>query len=240
MTSDVNNKWYPYFKVIPAFYSLRDADKIPKMICNYLLDAPQNGYTPKDDNDYPRCRFWKYLYYDGSDPLSENLPSISEKMSVLFDPTKPECPPTEKGYRLIPQIYVKQAQTTAQTVVYVYPGRTVPSNEEMKISLGITFMIWTHYTEEANTKTDVYARSFAIEQAIIEALHGVNMAGIGTFSMSKAKHPDCGSDVIFDGNTDIGRRLTMALELATEEPRDTTAWENMPPLTADGVLRTPW
>ena len=214
---DVNSPWFPYIKVQEGYYDLSDTVTLPRKICDYLIDAPQGAYAPADNNKNPRVRLWKYLYYDTPEPLNNVLPNIREKMSVVFNPEQPETPPTDKGYRLIPQIYVPQAQLSGQTRLYVYLGRTVPLNDENRIAIAITFRIWTHYTYESNTKTDEYSRAFAIEQALIQALHGVNMAGVGTFSFSKFLHPDCGSNVMFDGQTNVGRELTIALQVNTTE-----------------------
>ena len=173
--TDTNSQWFPYRKVQGTYYDLKNTVDLPRRICDYLIDAPSKGYTPQDNNNFARCRMWKYLYYDGAKPLNNPLPTIQQKMSVVFDPEQPENPPTDKGYRLIPQIYVKQAQDDAQTRIYVYMGRTVPTTDEFAIALAVKFFIWTHYAYEANTKSDEYSRCFAIEQALIEALHGVNM-----------------------------------------------------------------
>lgn len=237
MTIDVKSPWYPYQKSQESFYTLAGSVDLPRKICDYLIDAPKGDYTPIDDNTYPRVRLWKYLYYDGERPLDNPLPTIAEKMSVVFNPKFYETPPTEKGFRLIPQIFVKEAQTKAQTRVMCYMGRTMPSNDDLSVSLAVTFSIWTNYTYELNTKTDEYSRSFAIEQALIEALHGVNMDGVGTFYFSRFKHPDCGSRVIFDGDTNVGRELTIALDLATEVPKGAGIVENMPFLDAEKKIR---
>lgn len=234
---DTTSQWYPYLKVQPSYFDLSESVDLPRKICDYLIDAPANNYTPKDNNKNSRCRLWKYLYYDGSNPLVQPLPTIEQKMSVVFNPEEPTVPPTTKGYRLIPQVYVKQEQEIAQTRIMCYLGRTIPSNDEYKLSLSVVFSIWTHYAYEANTKTDAYSRIFAMEQALIEAFHGVNMDGIGTFYFNRAKHPDCGSRVIYDGKTNIGRELTIALEIATTEPRGQTQFNNMPFITADGSIR---
>lgn len=230
------NPWYPYGRVQDSYYSLSGAEMIPRKICDYLIDPPVDGYKAPDNNDYPRCRLWKYLFYDSSKPLEKPLPTIKEKMSVLFDPNKPESPPTDKGYRLIPQAFVKQAQTNAQTRIQVFMGRTIPSNNEFTMSVAVTFYIWTHYTYELNTKADQYSRAFAIEQALVEAFHGVNMEGVGTFFFSKSKHPDCGSDVIFDGDTNVGRKLTMALEISTVAEQDFSESDNMQMLPGGGMI----
>lgn len=203
------------------------------MICDYLIDAPQGDYEPADDNSYSRCRFWKYLYHDGAKPLSKPLPTLSEKMSVVFNPEKP----TEGvGYRLIPQIWVKQSQTDAQTRVYVYCGREVP-NDNYKLAMSIHFMIWSNYTYETNTKAEAYSRTLAIEQALIEAFVGVNMTGVGVFGYNKKVHPDCGSRPIYDGDTNVGRELIIGLELATTALNEPNDFNNLPPLTSDGKIR---
>lgn len=232
---DITSPYYPYFKVQDAFIDLSDTVDLPRKICDYLLDAPKGNYKPIDDNKYPRCRLWKYLYFDTAKPLDKKLPTIKEKMSLLFNPAKPDEPPTDKGYRLIPQIYTKQSQTEAQSRIYVYMGRTVPSGDgEFKVAIAVKFLIFTHYTYELNTKTDEYSRCFAIEQALIEAFHGVNMAGVGTFSFSKRVHPECGSREMFDGNTNVGRELTLALEIATNAENGMTDFDNMPDM-GDGL-----
>lgn len=225
---DINSPWYPYQKVQESYYDLKNAVEIPRKICDYLIDAPQGDYIPQDNNDHCRVRLWKYLYYDEAKPLSKKLPTIKQKMEVLFNPNKPTDPPNEdKGYRLIPQIYVGQAQTKAQTRLFVYLGRMIPSNDEFKIYISVKFLIWTHYAYELNTKAEAYSRALAIEQALIEALHGVNMTGVGTFFTSRSKHPDCGSNVLFDDNQNVGRELTIALEIATTTPNSIGTTFNM-------------
>lgn len=235
--ADLYSQWYPYHKVQESYFDLHDAVSIPRKICDYLIDAPDGEYNPQDNNKNSRCRLWKYLYYDGAKPLQEPLPTIQQKMSVVFDATRPENPPTEKGYRLIPQVYTKQAQEQAQTRINVYMGRTIPSQDEFKISLSIVFFIWSHYRYESNTQSDEYSRAFAIEQAIIESLHGVNMAGIGTFYFSKTKHPDCGSRAMYDGNTNVGRELTIALEIATTAPQSSGDFNNQPMFDGNPNIR---
>lgn len=232
---DVLSPTYPYLKVQENYYNLSDTVSLPRKICDYLIDAPQRGYTPPDNNDYPRCRLWKYLYYDGAKPLEQPLPTIQQKMSVVFNPDDPQNPPTEKGYRLIPQIFVKQSQENAQTRINVYLGRTVPMDDEFRIALSVHFRIWTHYTYEGNTRSDEYSRAFAIEQALIEAFHGVNMDGIGTFFFSKFKHPDCGSGVMYDGETNVGRELTIALEIATTVPQGFGEVVNKPVISGSNI-----
>ena len=235
---DTESKYFPYGKVQNSFYDLSQMPTLPKQICDYLLDAPNplRGYTPKDDNTYPRCRLWKYLYYDAETPLENALPTIQQKLSVYFDPKNPENPPTDKGYRLIPQSFVKPAQTDGQTTLRFYIGRMVPVNE-FSACIAVNFLIWTHYQYEANMQTNELSRLAGIEQALVEALHGVNMTGVGTFFFDRKKHPECGSEPLYDGNTNIGRRVTLALEIATTESRSTSPFDNMPFMSPDGSVR---
>lgn len=220
-----DNPFYPYQKVYGGFYDLSSTVDIPSKIMDYICDMPDgNGYAPVDDNMRARVRLWKYLYHDGAQPLSKALPTSEEKKSVLFNPEEPENAPTGKGYRLFPQRWVKQSQTAAQTRIYVYMGRTIAEND-INIQLSVAFDIWSHYTEEANTKeTDAYSRVFAIEQCIIEAFHGVNMAGVGSFYFDRTQHADCGSTPIVDDNSNVGRHLVLGLQVSSETRNNTSAY----------------
>lgn len=209
-----NSQWYPYNKVYEGYFDLSDTDEIPRKIMDYILDMPDgNGYTPKDDNKYARCRLWKYLYYDGARPTDNPLPTPKQKKEVLFNPDMAEQPPTEKGYRLIPQIYIKPAQENAQTRIYVYMGRDI-AESDFKIQSSVVFDIWTNYTQESNSKlNEAYSRVGAIQQCLIQAFHGVNMAGVGTFYFNRSKHPDCGTELLSDKDSNVGRRLVLGLEI---------------------------
>lgn len=213
---DVTSKFYPYEKIYKGYSDLSESLLIPKKIANYLLDLPDGHYTPIDDNTYPRTRLWKYLYYDGEQPLKNPLPTAKQKKSVLFDPDEPTKPSDPaKGFRLIPEIFIKPAQTDAQTRIYFYMGSSVPDND-FRIQMSVVFRIWTHYTEENNTRmSTAYSRVSAIEQALFESLHGVNMAGVGAFYFNRAKHSSCRSTPIADGNTNVGRELVMGIEVAS-------------------------
>lgn len=234
---NTTSQWFPYLNTQESYINMEQAPKIPRMVCDYLLDAPNKalGYAPTDDNSKSRVRFWKYLYYDEAKPLSHDLPTIKQKMSVVFNPDKAENPSTPKGYRLFPQFWAKQSQTTAQTRVYVFTGRTVP-NDEFSATMAVHFRILTHYTYEANTKTDEYNRTLALEQSLIEAFNGVNMTGVGTFMYSKRCHPDCGSKLVYDDETNIGREVVFGLQLATTKNNDVTQDDNRPLLGKNVTL----
>ena len=213
-----NSPYYPYNKVYEGFFNLSSTLDIPRKVMDYILDMPDGYYTPKDDNNLPRCMLWKLLYYDEEHPENQALPTPQQKKSVLFDPDMPTKPPTDKGYRLFPQIYVKQAQTEAQTRIYCYMGRTI-ATDDFSVQLSVVFDIWTNYRQEANTKAaELYSRVYAIEQSILSALHGVHMDGVGSFYFNRAKHGDCGSTPMTDRDGNIGRSLVMGLEVKSETP----------------------
>lgn len=226
---NINSPFYPYEKVFTSYLNLAETQTLLRQICDYLIDAPQGDYTPQDNNEFARCRMWKYLYYDCERPLSQPLPNIKDKMSVLFNPAQPEEPPTDKGYRLIPQIYIEPSQEIAQTRLMFTTGRTVPSDNPFKACLSIVFYIWTNQSYETNTKDGGLSRSQSIELALIDAFNGLNMQGIGTFFFDRRKHADCGSAVIYDGQTNVGRKVTMALEIATFENKQPDT-DDLPPL----------
>ena len=218
LRANPNSPYYPYNKVYEGFFNLSSTLDIPRKVMDYILDMPDGYYTPKDYNNLPRCMLWKLLYYDEEHPENQALPTPQQKKSVLFDPDMPTKPPTDKGYRLFPQIYVKQAQTEAQTRIYCYMGRTI-ATDDFSVQLSVVFDIWTNYRQEANTKAaDLYSRVYAIEQSILAAFHGVHMDGVGSFYFNRAKHGDCGSTPMTDRDGNIGRSLVMGLEVKSETP----------------------
>ena len=224
-----NSQWYPYIKVYEGFYDLSQTVDIPRKIMDYLLDMPDGYYTPQDDKAKARTRLWKYLYYDESHPENQPLPAPQQKMSVLFDPDEPTKPPTDKGYRLIPQLFIKPSQTDAQNRIYVYMGRKI-ATDVFEVQLSAVFALWTHYAIGRKTKAaEAYSRVFAIEQAIIEAFHGVHMAGVGSFYFNRAKHSDCGSTTMTDRDSNVGRRLVLGLSVKSETPNGNIA-DNADPI----------
>ena len=107
-----DSPYYPYEKTGGGFLTFAGAEFIPKKIINYLMDMPDsNGYQPVDDNNRPRVRLMKYLWYDGAKPLEQPLPTPQEKMSMLFNGDEPVVNTDEQkqkhphGYRLFPQTF---------------------------------------------------------------------------------------------------------------------------------------
>ena len=157
------------------------------------------------------------MYYDGPHPDEQPLPTPQQKMEVLFNPDFPTEPPNEaKGYRLFPQMFVKPAQTDAQTRLYVSMGRTIATSD-LEVQLSVVFEVWTHYTEESNSKVnEAYSRCLTITQALIEALHGINISGVGSFYFNRSKHADCTDQPFTDKETNIGRRLIMGITVGSD------------------------
>lgn len=214
---DFTSPYYPYEKVNSGYNSFKGAEQIPYKVLMYLLDLPdKNGYIPADDNNRPRVRFMKYVWYDGANPLAERLPSETDKLSILFNGNEPTLNTDEqkkahpKGYRLYSQEFWGQSQIDAQTTVKCYLGRVIPINP-FKASIGIRFEILCNVNNETNTRTNAYARSYNIEQCIVEALNGVNITGVGTLDFSRAAHSDNGSNPIADEGTNVGREVRMSV-----------------------------
>lgn len=192
-----NNPYYPYEKP-NAFNTLRGAELIPYKLLTYLMDLPDKyGYQPVDDNSRPRVRLMKYLWYDEPNPLALPLPTPEEKMSMLYNgelaaiTTEEDKERHPKGYRLMAQIYTKPSEMDARILLKCYMAREIPRSDN-KTVLGVDFSIVMNYALDNIMKTPVYSRSFAIHQCLIEALHGVDMAGVGTIHYSKPIHGDSG------------------------------------------------
>lgn len=213
-----DSPYYPYEKVQIGFNTFSGAEKIPYKIISYLMDLPDaNGYQPTDDNSRPRVRLMKYLWHDGANPLAQPLPTVEQKLSLLYNGDNPVLNTDElkkahpKGYRIFPQVLWYQSQRDAQSTLKVYMDRTVAIND-FKAALGVTFEIMTNTHTDSNTRTDAYSRVYDMEQCVLEALHGVNIAGVGTMEFARAAHGDAGSVSIYDtSGTNVGREVHMSL-----------------------------
>ena len=209
---DFRSPYYPYQKVI-ASNTLKGAELIPYKILTYLMDLPDsNGYTPTDDNEYPRTRLKKWLWYDTPRPLSETMPTAQEVRSMLFDPDEPDINSDEmkakhpKGYRLFAQRMVNQSVLDAKTILKVYPGRILDT-DDFRTIIGMQAEIWCNTTNLTNTRTTAYDRCFNIEQCLREALAGVDIAGVGTMRFSRQDSSYNGSEVLYTDTEISGRML---------------------------------
>jgi len=215
--ADFSSPFYPYEKVQTGFSTFRGAENIPLQIVKYLMDLPDSdGYTPSDNNDRPRVRLMKYLWYDGVNPLGNALPTPVQKQSMLFDGDNPVLDTTAlqqkhpQGYRIYPQEFWGQTQTEAKTTLKCYIGRVVPVSP-YSAYIGLHFEILVNVNQANTMRTTAYNKAYAIEQCILEALNGVNINGIGVVEFNRAGYVDCGSRYVSDEGTNVGRELKLAL-----------------------------
>lgn len=200
---------YPY-EHIQQYNRFQGAEEIPRQVINYLMDMPLPGYTPPDSDEYPRARLMKYLYYDTEYPLRQPLPTPAQKLDILFDASLPTHPDNKrKLYRIFPQQYIAQAQTLAATTLYVHMGQSIAKGSNLT-ELSVVFEIMTNVNYESNAG-NVASRTWAMECALLEALNGVNLNGIGTFYFDRTQHPSCGSWDIGDRGTNVGRQVVIGL-----------------------------
>lgn len=209
---------YPYRRV-QNYFQFGNAAEIPFRVMRYLMDLPSAGYTPPDDNDYPRARLKKYLYWDEPRPLSKPLPTTEQMKAILYDPARPDEPPEAvKGFRLFPQSLVTQAQTQGQTILRCYMGPVYPYSANRMTSYEaqatVCFEVLTSTALEANVGTTVTSRSFAMMCAVVDALNGVNIEGIGTFYFDRTQDTYCGSMPINDESSNVGHRFYLGVTLA--------------------------
>lgn len=207
--ADVKSAYYPYER-LQDYTTIPRIETLLKKITDYLLDFPSAGYTPPDDNEYPRCRLNKMLFYDGESPLENPLPTPQEKMALVFDPSSPDVPPTEKGYRVYPMIYPTQAQPNGQTTLKIFMS-WAKATTSYRIDQAITFEILTNTAYEGNTQHNALSRTYAMACDIIRALNGVNMDGVGTFYFDRRQHSDCEIEPIADKAQNVGYRVTMGV-----------------------------
>lgn len=220
-TADFSSPFYPYEKVQTGYNTMRGSELIPYKILMYLLDLPDaNGYTPADDNERPRVRLAKYLWYDGPNPLANALPTPAEKLSMVYNGDEPNLNTREqseathpKGYRVYPQVFWGESERDAQTTLKCYIGR-IYSTTPFVTNISLEFDILVSTKQENTTRTDAYSRAYNIEQCIVEALHGVNITGIGVIHNDRMSHGDNSSRPTWDEGTHIGRKLIMSLQWA--------------------------
>ena len=219
--ADFTSPYYPYHRIISS-NQLKGAELIPYKILMYLMDLPDAaGYTPPDNNDYPRCRLKKYLWYDHPNPLSKPLPTAQQVRSMLFDPQNPDINTDEdkathpKGYRLFAQRVVNQSILDAKTLIKIYPGRILDDNDFHTV-IGLQAEIWCNYALTTNTKTTAYDRTFDIEQCLREALAGVDIAGVGTIRFSRQGGSYNGSEILYTDSLQCGRMLYFSTNWADD------------------------
>lgn len=208
INKDIKSKYFPYQKVYTQNAELKSVNQFTYNILTYLMDLPMPhlGYAPIDDNDYPRTRLIKYLYYDDNKPLSHALPTPQEKIALRYNPEKTDSRDMpEKGYRLFLQNQWTEKQLDAQTILKITVGAGMSSMTTDKTIRQIYFTVLTNGKYENNVGSTT--RSWQIVQAIIESLNGVNMQDMcGGFTYVK-DYP------IEDNHQNVGRQLIMQAEM---------------------------
>lgn len=228
---DFNSPYYPYEKVSTGFSTMKGAENIPYQILMYLLDlSDKNGYVPVDDNSRPRVRLMKYVYYDEPNPLAQPLPTDAQKLSLVYNGRNAMIDGDEdrqnhpKSYRIYPQQYEEPSQILAKTMLRCYMAREIPRND-FKVTIGLDFQITVNYALDNLNAGPVYSRSYAIHQCLVEALHGVNINGIGTVYYSKIHHGDSGATLYHDEGTNIYRDTFFSIDWQeTTVPEFVTEW----------------
>ena len=181
---------------------------------------PTPTHQPFTDNRCPRTRISKYLYNDAQRPLDQPIPTVQQKLSLFFDPEKPADAPSDKGYRIFPQIAITEAQENAQTRLYAFMG-FVDATNDFTSDISLCFRILCNTSYDTNTKDSALSRSWAIAQAIVEALSGVNIDGVGTFYFNRRKNAECAIRYITDDQHNVGYQLVMGLTIMGDK-RDNT------------------
>lgn len=209
---------YPYRRVY-NYFQFGNVDEIQKKVLFYLMDLPSAGYTPPDDNDYPRTRLKKLLYWDDPKPLEKALPTAAQMRSIYFDPGLPDKPAdAAKGYRIFPQPLVTQAQTQGQTILRCYMGPVYPYSgnrmSSFEVQATVCFEALSNTSLESNSRTDALSRTYSMMCAVVDALNGVNIDGVGSFYFDRTQNTYCGAMPINDESTNVGYRFYLGLTLA--------------------------
>lgn len=218
--ADVNSAYYPYRRVYD-YTDLPRANELFSKVTKYLIDLPDARYTPKDDNRLPRCRLNKLLYWDTEDPLNMPLPTPEQKLSIVFDPQRPDKPKdAERQYRILPFIYPGQSiEYIGRTSLKIYPGYTRPSSN-YRIDMCVNFEILTNNALENNVYRNVLSRTYDIAVDIIAALNGVDMDGVGGWYFDRRQNTGCTLDQIYDKSQNVGYLLVMGLAIMGGEGAD--------------------
>ena len=212
--------WYEPYKRLVGYVTLPNADELLRKVLYYLIDMPTPTHQPFTDNRCPRTRISKYLYNDGQRPLDQPIPTVQQKLSLFFDPEKPADAPSDKGYRIFPQIAITEAQENAQTRLYAFMG-FVDATNDFTSDISLCFRILCNTSYDTNTKDSALSRSWGIAQAIVEALSGVNIEGVGTFYFNRRKNAECAIRYITDDQHNVGYQLVMGLTIMGDK-RDNT------------------
>ncbi len=204
--------WYEPYQRLVGYVTLPNAEETLRKVVYYLLDMPTATHTPFTDNRCPRVRIAKYIYNDLPRPLDSEVPTTEQKLSIIFNPANPANPPTDKGFRVFPQIASTEAQEDAQTRLYAFMGFVDPTNSYTS-DISIVFRILCNTSYDTNTKDGALSRSWGIAQAIVEALSGVNIDGVGPFYFDRRRNSECSIRYITDDQHNVGYQVVIGLSI---------------------------
>lgn len=213
-----DSPYYPFRKAVTA-PTLAGSESLPYILTKYLCDTADSQYTPPSDNSYPRARLKKLLYWDCAKPLEQPLPTDEQIKSIRFNPLLPANPPDkERGYRIFSQEFAQQAQYDAQTRLHVYLGSTNPATNTQILGhkgyiyrTQIIFKILSNYALESNTEMISGSRTWDIVQAVVEAINGVNFAGISPLQVQSITKID-------DERVNLGFKIYSLIDFSGEYP----------------------
>ena len=117
-------------------------------------------------------------------------------------------------------IYPIQAQSEGQTTLKIFMG-WAKATSSMRIDQSIGFEVLTNTAYENNSGGTSLSRTYHICVAILRALNGVNIDGVGAFYFDRRQHTECGLEPIADKSQNVGYRLTMALSYMGENDGNT-------------------
>lgn len=198
-----DSPYYPFWKT-EELATMAGAEDLPYIITRYLMDLPDStGYVPPSDNKFPRARLKRLLYWDGPRPLDQPMPTTEQVLGILYNPEMPDRPPdADRGYRVFPQNMVQQSMAKSKSLVRVYmsDSQTLTSKGAALIRQDVLFDVIVNAGIEGNMGTTNASRAFAILQALIEAVSGVNFGGAGPLIVRRITKID-------DERTNLGYKM---------------------------------
>lgn len=194
---------YSPYKKLADTWAAPNLEDVPRLMRDYLMLMPTAEFPQQiETNDNPRARLVKYLYWDVPLPLEQPMPTVQQRQSIIFNPFQPvAAPDPERGYRVFSQAFVTQAQTKAQTILRIFMGDAAFISP-YESSINVEFHILSNTTLDTNTREMALARTYGMEVAIIQALAGVHITGVGTFHFYRSR-------MIGDDQQNVGRMVLM-------------------------------
>ena len=97
----------------------------------------------------------------------------------------------------------------------------VDATNDFQSDISVCFRILCNTSYDTNTKDSALSRSWAISQAIVEALSGVNILGVGTFYFNRRKNAECAIRYITDDQHNVGYQVVIGLTVMGDKKENT-------------------